>query len=420
LLRDPIGFFTSVADQQGPRAGFRFGSRQFYLLNDPAPIKDLLVTQAHHFEKFPRIDKTKGLFGDGLLTSEEPLHMRQRRLAQPAFHRERLAAYAREFSAATKRRTAQWRDGETRDLAHEMNHLALDIVSRTLFSTQTEDEADSISRHLDTILKTLNHLVMPWGTLLLTLPTPVKHRYRRALAELDRIVYGLIRARKEPKADGDLLDLLLAAKDPETGQGMPLEQLRDEIMTIFVAGHDTTANALTWTLYLLSQNPEAQAAWQAEADAVLQGRAATIQDAERLTFTAKVFEESLRLYPPVWILGRRALRDTHLSDLPVQKGAVVLVSMAVLHRRPELFPNPSIFDPHRTKPADRYAFLPFGAGSRLCIGERFAWLEGILCLATIAQTWRIEIPAAQKVTPQPLLTLRPREGLTARLRQRVL
>jgi cytochrome P450 len=418
LFRDPIGFFRTTADELGPRASFQFGPQRFFLLNDPPLIKELLVTQGHHFEKFPRIDKTKGLFGDGLLTSEEPLHMRQRRLAQPAFHRDRLAAYASEFTAATQRRTSTWQDNLTLDLAHEMNHLALDIVSRTLFSSQTEAQAAMISQSLDTILKTLNHLVMPWGNLLLTLPTPIKQRYRRALAAVDEVVYNLIDARTAPNPNGDLLDMLLTARDADTNLPMPREQLRDEIMTIFVAGHDTTANALTWTLYLLSQHPDIQTQWHEEVDRVLQGRPACLEDAAHLALTTKIFEEALRLFPPVWILGRRALEETLLQDLVIPKNAIVLVSMAVLHRRPHLYEQPDAFLPHRAKPQDRYAYLPFGAGSRLCIGERFAWLEGILCLATIAQNWRIHIPKSQPVTPQPLLTLRPKEGLNATLEKR--
>jgi cytochrome P450 len=419
LLTDPIGFFTQVAAEQGPVARFQFGSQEFVLLNEPAMIEELLLRQAGKLEKFPRIDRTRGLFGEGLLTSEEPLHMRQRRLAQPAFQRERLGAYADEMVAATGRLSASWREGEEFDAAHAMGKLALDIVSRTLFSTRTDAEAEKISESLDTVIRTLNHLVMPWGNLLIGLPTPVRQRYRAALKQLDQIVYGLIQSRRQASDPGtDLLGLLMAAKDQETGEGMPDLQLRDEVMTLFVAGHDTTANGLAWTLYLLAKNPEQRARLEAEVDEVLGGKPASMEDAARLKFTAAVFRESLRLYPPVWILGRRALENLPPSALALKKGTIILVCMAVLHRQARWFPAPEMFDPGRAEPAHRYAYLPFGAGGRLCIGERFAWLEGILCLATLAQQWRLDLAMDRAVKPEALLTLRPRGGLPMVARRR--
>lgn len=412
LFADPVGFFTQVAAEQGPVARFRFGPQEFVLLNEPAMIEELLLRQAARLEKFPRIDRTRGLFGEGLLTSEEPLHMRQRRLAQPAFQRERLSGYACEMVAATQRVSTGWQEGDALDAAHEMGKLALDIVSRTLFSTRTDAEAEEISESLDTVIRTLNHLVMPWGNLLVGLPTPVRRRYRAALETLDRIVYGLIQARRLASDPGtDLLGLLMAARDEETGEAMPDLQLRDEVMTLFVAGHDTTANGLAWTLYLLARHPEQRARLEAEVDEVLAGRVATMEDAARLKFTAAVFRESLRLYPPVWILGRRALVDLPDAALGLPKGTIVLVCMAALHRQEQWYPEPHAFQPGRAEPGHRYAYLPFGAGGRLCIGERFAWLEGILCLATLAQNWRLELGSEDFVKPEALLTLRPQGGL---------
>lgn len=347
-----------------------------------------------------------------MLTSEEPLHLKQRRLAQPAFHRDRLSAYADEMVAATTRLTHRWKDGENFNAAHDMGNLALDIVSRTLFSQQTDSQAEQIGTALDEVVRTLNHLVTPWGNLLLSIPSPLRTRYRKALKELDEIIYGFIAERRKSTSEhADLLSMLMNARDPDSGSGMPDLQLRDELMTIFVAGHDTTANALAWTLYLLSQHPQERKRMEEEIDDVLQGRPANMNDAARLPHTLAVFRESLRLYPPVWILGRRALKPIDTPLIQLRRGAIVLVSMAVLHRRRELFEDADRFVPGRNEPKDRYSFLPFGAGSRLCIGERFAWLEGVLCLATICQKWRLELAPEARIEPQPLLTLRPRYGL---------
>jgi cytochrome P450 len=419
LFQDPLGYLSQIAVEKGDVARMGFGGREFVLLNDPERIEELLLWNAAGLEKFPRIERTKGLFGEGLLTSEEPLHLRQRRLAQPAFHRERLAGYATEMVAATKRMTAGWRDGEQRNAAFDMGQLALDIVSRTLFTTQTSSQALTIARALDCVVETLNHLVTPWGSLLLGLPTQTRRRYREALGELDRVIYGLIAERRAQAEPGDdLMGMLMRALDEETGKGMDDLQLRDELMTIFVAGHDTTANALAWTLYLLSQHPEHRARVEEEVDRVLGGREAGMGDVGQLVVTTKVFREALRMYPPVWILGRRLLRDVELSGVKLKRGTVVLVSMAVLHRRPKLYPEPDRFDPDRGEPEHRFAYLPFGAGTRLCIGERFAWMEGVLCLATMAQRWRLDVVEGAVVEPHPLLTLRPRNGLPVVVRER--
>lgn len=408
LFHNPLSFFEKLAQQQGPRARLEFGKQRFYLINDPELIQHFLVHDSAHFEKFPKVDKTRGLFGEGLLTSEEPFHLRQRRLAQPAFHRERMAGYAAEMVAATERICSGWQDGQVFDAAEAMNRLALDIVSRTLFSTQTDDRAARIGHALDDVLKTLNHLVMPWGNLMMSLPLPITRRYHAALDELDEIVYGFIRERRASGVDhGDLLSLLLNAQDAETGERMSDQQLRDEVMTIFVAGHDTSANALAWSLYLLSQHPEARQRLE--------------EDDEALSYTSAVFHEALRLYPPVWILGRRALSDYHFQDFHAPKGSILLVCMAVLHRQAHLWEDAQSFRPERWRNEakhHRYAYLPFGAGSRLCIGERFAWQEGALCLSTLAKKWRLDLVPGSPVEPLGLLTLRPKFGLPMTAKKR--
>lgn len=451
LLRDPVAFFAKLAKVGGAVASIQLGKQQFVLLNDPRLIQDCLVTRASSFEKFPRITKTKGLFGEGLLTSEEPLHMRQRRLAQPAFHRERILQYGQMMLASANRLVDRLPVGQTFDIAKDMNHLALDIVSRTLFSTNTEQQAAHIGLQLDHILQMLNQLVMPWGSLLLELPIGKARRYHQALAELDKLVYGIIdeRAQQADQAPNDLLTLLLQAQTQEvaeaaaaaTGsvaasgtspatsavegapassrpdtaqpQTMTRQQLRDEVMTIFVAGHETSANGLAWAIYCLTQHPEWQAKAREELLRVVPDGLLRPEHANQLPTIERIVLESLRLYPPVWILGRRALRPYQFEDFAVPEGAILLVCMAVLHRRPELFTDAESFNPDRwlSPQHHRYSFLPFGAGSRMCIGERFAMMESILALATLLRRYEIRLAPKQKIVPQGLLTLRPRYGL---------
>ncbi len=422
LFGDPVGFFRRLADEFGGFARFEMGKRKFYLLSDPALIQELLVTHGGDTEKFPRLRRGRGLFGDGLLTSEEPLHMRQRRLMQPAFHRDRIAEYARVMAECADAACEQWSDGEVVDVGTAMNRLALAIVSRTLFSTNTDAGAGKISASLEEILTMLNRLVLPPGELRLMAPLPSTLRYKQALRQLDEVVFRLIAERRAsgPRG-GDLLDLLMTARDEESGGGMDDEQLRDEVVTLFVAGHDTTANALTWTWHHLSREEEARASVEACVDAALQGRAPGFEDYGSLGEVERAVAESMRLHPPVWILGRRPRRGFELGGVEMDVNSILLVCMAVLHRRAELWPEPERFDTARHMPGQerhKYAFLPFGAGSRLCIGERFAWMEAVLCVASIARRWRLERVDGE-VVPRALLTLRPRDGLQLRAVRRI-
>jgi cytochrome P450 len=415
LLRErPFDFFTALADQYGELVEVRLGDRLFYVVNEPDLIRDILVTRGASFEKFPRIARTQGLFGDGLLTSEEPVHLRQRRLVQPAFHRDRILGYGRTMVAAAQELVSSWRDGAEVDVPAAMNHLALDIVCRTMFGVDSRAESRAVGEALETVLRMLNHLVMPWGSLLMALPFPSTRRYQAALRELDEIVYRMIRERRRTGEDrGDLLSMLLAAQ--ENGVGMDDLQLRDEVMTIFVAGHETVANGLAWAWYLLGRHADATARLERELNEVVGARAPEPEDYPRLTYTEQVWSESMRLYPPVWILGRRALEPYTFSGGSAAPGAVFLVCMQALHRREALWTDPQAFRPERWEGGirHRFGYLPFGAGSRLCIGERYAWMEGVLVLATIAQQWRLH--ALDDAAPQGLLTLRPRTGFRMRL-----
>jgi len=421
MIQNPLRFFAHLADSQGLRAHLKLGNRNFYLINEPELIRDMLITQGPAFEKFPRIERTKGLFGEGLLTSEDPTHLRQRRLMQPAFQRERIAEYGRMMMRCTQTLMANWRDGQEIEATEAMSQLTLEIVARSLFTTEAGDKAATIAHELEIVLKMLNQLVMPWGPLLLDLPLPASRRYRAALAKLDEIVYGVIDARLRSGEDGDdLLGMLLSARDADTGDRMDRLQIRDEVMTIFVAGHETAANALAWTLYLLAANPDARATMEAEISRVVGDRPPGPEDFPNLPYCQRVFSESMRMFPPVWILGRRALAPYSFGDFSAPKGSILLVCMAVLHRRAEFFPDPDRFWPDRwlESSAPKFAYLPFGGGGRLCIGERYAWMEGVLCLANLAQRFRLDLTPGNKVVPLGMLTLRPKHGLQMRLSAR--
>ncbi len=414
MFSNPIGFFADVERRQGRVAAIPMGPRQFYLIHEPAMIQDVLVTQSSHFEKFPRVEPSKGLFGQGLLTSEEPLHLSQRRLMQPAFHHQRIQAYAAQMSACTERLMTEWQSGSVIDAAGAMNRLALNIVTHTLFSTAADHQAAEIARELDIVLHALNQLIMPWGDLWLKLPFPSSRRYGLALSRLDKIIHTFIAQRRTANMDrSDFLSMLLS------GGAMADRQVRDELMTIFVAGHDTTANGLTWALYLLARHPELQRALAAQVRDVLGSGMPESDDYPKLCFVEHAFAEALRLYPPVWILGRKAIKQYQFDNFQAKPGSVLLVCMAVLHRNPAFFPEPDRFLPERWQLPSwpRYAYLPFGAGSRMCIGERFAWMEGVLCLSALLNRFQFELTEDAPPVPQGLLTLRPKAGLRLRITQ---
>lgn len=423
LFSRPLEYFTSLADEFGDCVQLRFGRADLYLVHDCGLIREILVNQGTAFEKFPRVQPELGLFGEGLLTSEEPAHTRQRRLIQPAFHQARMEAYGRSMIACAAEVAAQWRDGAAVDLAEEMNRLTLEIICRTMFGASAREISGEVARRLEVILPMLNNLVAPWGRLQLSLPLPRVRRYFAALRGLDRILYGLIRQRRASgREEDDLLGMLLAARDEERG-GMSDRELRDEVMTIFIAGHETTANGLAWTWYLLDRYPAARGALEQELDSVLYGREPEPGDYPRLPYTQAVVKESMRLYPPVWILGRRALREVNLGGLRFSAGTVFVVCLYALHRRTALYARAAEFLPDRwldgSAPLGRFAYLPFGAGTRLCIGERFAWMESVLALAVLARRFRARLLPGARVEPLGLLTLRPKHGLPVRLEQRL-
>lgn len=423
--RDPLAFLTRVAAQYGDLAHYRMGGRHVFLLNHPDLIKDVLVTHDRNFIKGKVLEKAKRVLGEGLLTSEGDFHLRQRRLAQPAFHRQRIAAYSRVMSEYAARHAARWLDGQTVDLHQEMMRLTLAIVGKTLFDADIEGDAREIGQALAVFMELFGMVFLPFSDLLEKLPLPATRRLQRAKQRLDAVVYRLIAARRASGGDrGDLLSMLLAAQDTEgDGGGMTDQQLRDECVTLILAGHETTANALTWTFYLLSQNPEVETRLQAEADQALGDRLPTADDLPRLPYTEMVLAESMRLYPPAWSIARRAREPYSVRDYVLPQGAVVLMSQYVTHRDARWFPDPGRFDPERWRPEaraarPRFSYFPFGGGPRNCIGEPFAWMEGILLLALLARRWRMRLAPGQRVATLPVLTLRPRYGMRMTLERR--
>ncbi|HEX6291708.1 MAG TPA: cytochrome P450 [Herpetosiphonaceae bacterium] len=421
--RDPIATLTQVTREYGDIAHFKLGPQHVVLLNQPDYIKDVLVTHQRHFMKGRGLQRAKKMLGEGLLTSEGEFHLRQRRLAQPAFHKQRIARYGETMAQYAALMREQWTDGATLDVAQEMMHLTLAIVGKTLFDADVgTDEADEIGAALNDSMAMFRLVTLPFADLLERLPLPSTRRFRKARARLDATIYRIIAERRRHLAAdgadrGDLLSMLLLAQDHEgDGGSMTDLQLRDEAMTIFLAGHETTANALTWTWYLLSQHPDVEARLHAEIDSVLGGRLPTADDVPQLPYAEMVLSESMRLYPPAWILGRLALDEYTLDSYRMPAGTLVLMSQYVTHHDPRYFPAPLSFDPQRWTPERRaqipkFAYFPFGGGTRRCIGEGFAWVESILVLATIAQRWRLRLVPGHPVELQPLITLRPKHGM---------
>lgn len=416
--RDPLTFMLDSARDHGDIVFFKFGPQDLYLLNHPDYIRDVLVTNNRNFVKSRGLQMAKRFLGESLLTSEGDFHRRQRRLAQPAFHRQRINGYAEVMTEYAGRTRGRWHDGETLDLWQEMMRLTLAIVGKTLFDADVEAEAPEIGAALTDVMQLFERITNPFGGLLQKLPLPGNYRWLRAKKRLDETIYRIINDRRASGEDrGDLLSMLLLAQDEEgDGGSMNNEQLRDEAMTLFVAGHETTANALTWTWYLLSQNPEAEAKLHEEIDTILGAALPTADDVVRLRYTEMVFAESMRLYPPAWILGRRVLSDYEVGGYTIPANSIVLMSPWVMHRDPRYFPDPDRFDPERwtaeaREARPKFSYFPFGGGPRVCIGEQFAWMEGALLISAIAQKWNLRLAPGHRVEPRAMITLRPRYGM---------
>jgi cytochrome P450 len=425
--RDPLNYLTRLAREHGDIVYFHVGTQRAYLLNHPDLVRDVLVNHQDHFHKGRALQRSKRLLGEGLLTSEGEHHRRQRRLAQPAFHKKRIESYGDAMVAYAARHASGWQDGANVDIAREMMRLTLAIVGKTLFDADVEEDADDIAGALTEIMELFNMLLLPYSEYLEKLPLPQMRRFERARAKLDAIIYRIVEERRRNPSDaGDLLSMLLAARDDEGDRtGMSDQQIRDEVMTLILAGHETTANALSWTWYLLAQHPEVERRLHDELDDVLdQGRRLpTVEDLPRLRYTEMILSESMRLYPPAWVVGRLAIKDYAVRGYVVPAGSLVLVSQYVTHRDARFFTDPERFQPARWAPELKesrpaYSYFPFGGGARRCVGEGFAWMEGVLLIAAIASRWRMRLDPAHRVETYPRITLRPRRGVRVTLERR--
>lgn len=415
--RDPLAFLGRLRTY-GDVVSYTLGPERVVFVNHPDAIRDVLVTHQRNFTKGRGLAWIKYFLGEGLLTSEGDFHRRQRRLVQPAFHRQRVATYGTIMTTCGRRTQQRWQPGTTLDMAEEMMHVTLAIASKTFFDADIEADAKDIGTALTTLMEMFPRFMLPFMQLVQKLPLPSNRRAEQARRQLDAIIYRLIKERRASGRDaGDLLSMLLMAQDDEgDGTGMSDQQLRDEAMTLILAGHETTANWLTWTWYLLSQHPDVEARLHAELATVLGGRVPTVDDIPPLSYTRMVLTESLRLYPPAWIIGRRAINDYAIGPYHIPARTLITMSPYVIQHDARYYPDPAVFDPQRWLPATesshpKFAFFPFGGGPRQCIGESFAWMEATLLLATLAQLWQLRLAPGHTVTLQPLITLRPRDGM---------
>jgi len=424
IQQNPLDYFTELAQKYGDVAGMRIGNFRTVFLNHPDLIEDVLVNKARLYHKGRILQSNKYLFGEGLLTSEGDFWLRQRRLSQPAFHRERIAAYAATMAEYTEEMLATWRGGEERDVHEEMINLALRIVCKTLFDADVTRDAKEVGETLDILLE----IAANFGRTVLVplwVPTPRNLRAKLGVRRLEKVIYRIIAERRAGGRDGagldrgDLLSTLLQVQD-EDGTRMSDRQLRDETITLFLAGHETTANTLSWTWWLLAQNPAVEKRFHEELDGVLGGRTPTVEDLPKLRFLGHVLTESLRLYPTAWGMARLAAEDHEIAGYPVHTGYGVAFAQWVVHRDARWFDAPLEFRPERwenglAKQLPRFAYFPFGGGPRQCIGNTFALMEASVVLATVGQKFRFALVPGHKVTPLASITMRPRNGIRVRL-----
>ena len=416
---DRVALQLRVMREQPDIAMLRLGFIPTVAITSPALAQEVLVSKASSFVKSPGLSIfMRPVLGNGLLTSERDFHAKQRRLLAPVFAHKRITSYATEMAARSAKYASTVSDGATVDVSEDMMRLTLSIVGKTLFDTEVAQDSDEVGEALTVAMETAMAQLGSLVPVPPIVPTPTNLRNRRAVARLDAIIYRIIRARRREGDRGDLLSMLLAARD-EDGRGMSDVQIRDEAMTLFLAGHETTANALAWTLYLLAKNPDARARVEAEVDAL--GREPSYADLEHLPYTLAVAKEAMRIYPPAYILARRSTEDVTLGKGHfLKKGTILFVNVIGIHRRPDLFPDPERFDPMRffgdaERSLPRCAYMPFGAGPRICIGNHFALMEEHVVLASILRRLRFDLVSPAPPAMEPLVTLRPRGGLAMRV-----
>ena len=425
ITRERIELMRSMAATYGDVSQITVGKQRIVLLTNPEDIKDVLVTNQRIFRKGQALERAKILVGEGLLTSEGDAHLRQRRLVQPAFHRARIAAYAGAMTSAAMQRQSAWHDGALLDANRAMMLVTLDIVAATLFGASVGNDGSGIGNAMDDVFASFTLGYGPLTPLFDILPSARRRRFMAGKQLLDSTIDRIIAQRRASGEDtGDLLSMLLHATDTEgDGGSMSDTQLRDEAITIFIAGHETTANALTWTWLLLARNPDAERRLHEEVDRVLGDRLGTMEDLAQLPYTRAVVAESMRLYPPAYVVGRRAMEPYTVGGYDFPARTLFLAPQFIVHRDPRWWPQPDRFLPERwldaaaTAARPKMAYFPFGAGTRICVGEQFAWMEAILVLATLARRWRVHVPGPDPEL-EPIITLRPKGGLPARLERR--
>ncbi|HLI81944.1 MAG TPA: cytochrome P450 [Candidatus Binataceae bacterium] len=425
-MRDPLVFLGKIFRDYGDLVHLRFFKLHIYAIGHPDGIKHALQDNHRNYTKSFDYQILARLLGNGLVTSEGDLWLRQRRLMQPMFHKQKIAAFGAMMAdcagAMLERWDAHAKSDEAFDVMPEMMRLTLQIVGRALLTIDLTGHADQIGRNMTIANERFAQFDL--GMLLPFLPTPANLRFRRAAHELRSLVLDIIAQRRAEGRDyGDLLSMLLAVRDEETGEGMNNEQLRDEVLTLILAGHETTATAMSWIWYLLSQHPEVEAKLHAELDEVLGGRAPAMSDLANLSYTGMVVDEAMRIFPPVWAVGRAAIGDDEIMGYPIPKGSNLMLTQYYAHRHPAFWENPERFDPERFSPEraggrPRYAYFPFGGGPRMCIGNIFALTEAQLILASVAQRYRLRLAPGHPIEALPLVTLRPRYGVKVMLERR--
>jgi cytochrome P450 len=455
FIHDPIYTLSKIAREYGDISYFKLGREHVYLINNPDYIEKVLIYDHRNFKKGKRLQTAKAVLGEGLVTSEGDFHNRQRRLIQPIFHPKQIMMYGNIMTDYAARMRDGWKDGSTVDISQEMMQLTLSIICKSVLNYDVESEAQHVGKALTTVRNYSKRLQNPIGHILDKIPIlPAPKKAHEAKKGLDSLVYGLISERRQyeesnsDKRFNDLLTKLLEAQDsnpnqvrpsnvtststsPTTDGKMSDKQVRDEVMTIFIAGHETTANALTWTFYLLSQHPDVEKKLQNEIDSVLaisngnngESKIPSTEDIPKLQYTEKVLRESMRVYPPVWTMGRYVENDYCVGKYTIPAGSSILMSQYVMHNNTRYYENPEQFNPDRWTEEfkthlPRFSYFPFGGGIRGCIGEPFAWMEGVLIIATIAQKWTMRLVPGQRIRLDPAITLRPKYGMKMKLIQR--
>jgi cytochrome P450 len=416
MMRDPLAFLTEAVRQHGDVIRLALGGKHSYLVAHPNQIKQILQDENQRYGKDPRVNNLRVLLGDGLFTSEDETWLAQRRLMQPAFHRKQLATLGGSMAESTAVTTNRWLKaamGQTPlDIVHEMILLTQHIAVSTLFGTDISDRDEQVVLAMEQAIRLFggfNKTLLP-----AFIPTPRRIRFRRALHTLDTLMYQIIDERRRSGSDrADLLALLVNVRDAETGASMTDRQLRDEVMTLFIGGHETSAMTLAWACYLLDQHPQVEVKLHAELDEVLGGRTPTVEDLPNLRYTRMIIDEVLRLYPAGWLASRQARADSILGGYAIPAQSIVFISSYVTHRHPAFWERPDVFDPERFHPErtvqrPRFAYFPFGGGPRLCIGYHFALMEAQIALAMIAQHYMLRLVPGQVVKPHTELTLRPK------------